>query len=76
MSRSNQDYHGQQGSLYYQPANYNQRQHYHIYRTTKQVPYRTDYGQGENCGINNVIPTPDMKQVPVIPDKPQPQGSR
>ena len=47
-SRSNQEYCGQQDSLYNQPDNYNQRQQYFHDRTTKWFPYKTGYDKGGN----------------------------
>ena len=57
-------YRGQQDTSYYQPANYNQRQQYFHDKTTKQVPYRTDYDRGKlvkRGNIHSVIPTPYIK---------------
>ena len=57
-------YRGQQDTSYYQPANYNQRQQYFYDKTTKQVPYRTDYDREQikiHGNINCQIPTPDIK---------------
>ena len=58
--------------MYYQPqpANYNQRQQYHHDRTTQQAPYITDYDKEdvEKCGVTHSgIPSPEIKQLPIIP---------
>ena len=60
-SISTSDYRVQQGTFYYQPDTYKQRQKYFHDRTTKQVTYRTDYDRWKvekSISIHSGIPTP------------------
>ena len=73
MSSSTNTYGGQYDAWYYQPqtpAYYNQGQQYFHCRTTQQAPYRTDYyiEKLDKRGFNHSgIPSPDIKQLPIIP---------
>ena len=51
-------------------ANYNQRQQCRHHRKTQQAPYRTDYDKEkvDKRGVTySGIPSPDIKQWPIIP---------
>ena len=58
--------------LYYQPqppAYYNQHRQYRHHITKQQYPYRTDYDkekQDKHGLAYIVIPSPDIKQLPII----------
>ena len=45
VSSSTNDYRGQHGISYYQPAKYNQRRQDRHDRATQQYPYISDYGR-------------------------------
>ena len=73
LSSSTTDYRGQHDTSYYQPQtpdDYNQRQQYHSHRRKQQAPCRTGHDREKvyKRGVNHSgIPSPEIKQLPIIP---------